>query len=68
MDPAIIVLICTSLANLIATLKNSRCSEIEGHCCNGLCDIMLKREVLNVDDESEVRPTTTTTSEIEGVV
>ena len=66
MDPAIIVLICTSLANLIATLKNSRCSEIEGHCCNGLCDIMLKREVLNADDEPEVRPTTT--SEIEGVV
>jgi hypothetical protein len=61
MDPAIIVLICTSLANLIATLKNSRCSEIEGHCCHGLCDIMLKREVL--DDEGDP-----VHSQIEGVV
>ena len=62
-----IVLICTSLANLIATLKNSRCSEIESHCC--YCDIiimlMIKRERLDSDYESEIK--SNEANEIEGL-
>ena len=53
MDVATFIAAVTgSLINLLATLRQSRCTDIQSECCYGLLKLDLEREV--VDTENEV--------------
>ena len=43
MDPTIIAILITGVLNLIATLRQSRCTDIQSDCC--CCSLNLHREL-----------------------
>ena len=51
MDPAIIAIFVTGVLNLVATLRQSRCTDIQSEC--GCCSLNLHRDVINGDDDIE---------------
>ena len=51
MDPAIIAILITGVLNLVATLRQSRCTDISSECC--CCSLHLHRDVLGEDEDYE---------------
>lgn len=51
MDPTIIAILITGVLNLLATLRQSRCTDIQSDCC--CCSLNLHRDVLTGDTDPE---------------
>ena len=51
MDPTIIAILITGVLNLIITLRQSRCTDIQSQCC--CCSLNLHRDVLDGDSDHE---------------
>lgn len=48
MDVMIISVLFTSIMNLLVTLRQSRCTEIESSCCG--FDLHIERDVVDVEN------------------
>tara|TARA_R100000951_G_scaffold114875_1_gene121159 strand:+ start:344 stop:556 length:213 start_codon:yes stop_codon:yes gene_type:complete len=46
MEPSTIAILLTGILNLLATLRQSRCTDIHSDCCFGLCSIGIERDVV----------------------
>ena len=53
MEPSTIAILLTGILNLLATLRQSRCTDIHSDCCYGLCSIGIERDVVETQDESQ---------------
>lgn len=51
MDPTMMAILITGVLNLFATLRQSRCTDIQSDCC--CCSFNLHRDVLNGDTAPE---------------
>ena len=53
MEPSTIAILLTGILNLLATLRQSRCTDIHSDCCYGLCSLGIERDVVETHDESQ---------------
>ncbi len=53
MEPSTIAILLTGILNLLATLRQSRCTDIHSDCCYGLCSVGIERDVVETQDESQ---------------
>ena len=53
MEPSTIVILLTGILNLLATLRQSRCTDIHSDCCYGLCSLGIERDLVEATDESQ---------------
>ena len=53
MEPSTIAILLTGILNLLATLRQSRCTDIHSDCCYGLCSLGIERDVVEPNDESQ---------------
>lgn len=53
MEPSTIAILLTGILNLLATLRQSRCTDIHSDCCYGLCSLGIERDVMETKDESQ---------------
>ena len=51
MDPTILAILVTGILNLLATLRQSRCTEIDSEC--GCLKFHLERELQNNETQTE---------------
>ena len=62
MEPSTIAILLTGILNLLATLRQSRCTDIHSDCCYGLCSVGIERDVV------EATPVEENTNEISNKV
>jgi len=62
MEPSTIAILLTGILNLLATLRQSRCTDIHSDCCYGLCSLGIERDVV------EATPVEENTNEISNKV
>ena len=53
MEPSTIAILLTGILNLLATLRQSRCTDIHSDCCYGLCSLEIERDLVEATDESQ---------------
>ena len=52
MDPTVIAILITGVLNLLATLRQSRCTEIDSEC--GCLKFHIQREIKDSEQESNI--------------
>ena len=62
MEPSTIAILLTGILNLLATLRQSRCTDIHSDCCYGLCSVGIERDIV------EATPVEENTNEISNKV
>ena len=53
MEPSTIAILSTGILNLLATLRQSRCTDIHSDCCYGLCSLGIERDVVEATPVEE---------------
>jgi len=60
MEPSTIAILLTGILNLLATLRQSRCTDIHSDCCYGLCSLGIERDVVEATPVEETTPNSNT--------
>ncbi len=60
MEPSTIAILSTGILNLLATLRQSRCTDIHSDCCYGLCSLGIERDVVEATPVEETTPNSNT--------
>jgi len=60
MEPSTIAILLTGILNLLATLRQSRCTDIHSDCCYGLCSLEIERDIVEATPVEETTPNSNT--------
>lgn len=55
MDLELLAILITGILNLLATLRQSRCTDIHSTCCFGLLEFDVERELENKQEEDKLQ-------------
>lgn len=65
MDLELLAILITGILNLLATLRQSRCTDIHSTCCYGLLSVGLERELEDKqEDKQKDKPENENTNEL----